>query len=212
MTQGGRMGGYGFYLLHGRPVFTWNLLAMAMVRWAGPDALLPGKHSLSFEFGYDGGGIGKGGQGVLTVDGKEVDRKRMEKTIPVILPWDEAFNVGVDTGTAVEVEDYQVPFRFTGKLRQKLTIDLKPPPLEQGAPGADAGATEEERRHALKCRRPCARTTASLQWQTSGWGLSANRPKSGAINVGAKSSEFPEQFGAGRGNRTPDLARMKRPL
>jgi arylsulfatase A-like enzyme len=128
VTQGGRFGGYGFYLLRGRPVFTWNLLALAKVRWEGGDALAQGKHTLAFDFKYDGGGMGKGGQGVLTVDGKQIAAKRMDKTIPVILAWDEAFNVGVDTGTSVDSEDYEVPFRFTGTLR-KLTIKLTPMPM-----------------------------------------------------------------------------------
>jgi arylsulfatase len=70
-------------------------------------------------------GIGKGGVGVLKVDGQEVDRKRMARTVPLILQWDETFDVGADTGTPVDDRDYQVPFRFTGKLT-KLTLQLKP--------------------------------------------------------------------------------------
>ncbi len=130
VTQGGRFGGYGFYLLHGRPVFAWALVDMTRVRWEGAAALAPGKHMLAFDFAYDATGVGKGGRGVLRVDGKDVDTRRMEKSNPFILAWDEAFNVGVDTGTAVEPEDYQVPFAFTGKL-QKLTIELKGPPLSE---------------------------------------------------------------------------------
>jgi arylsulfatase len=38
---------------------------------------------------------------------------------------DETFDVGVDTRTGVDDNDYQPPFRFTGKL-DKLTINLKP--------------------------------------------------------------------------------------
>jgi arylsulfatase len=130
VTQGGNFGGYGFYLLKGKPVFAWNLLGLKKVRWEGRGPLTPGKHTLVFDFQYDGGGLGKGGAGVLRVDGKDVDSKRMEKSTPVLLQWDEAFNVGVDTGTAVEPEDYKVPFAFTGKLN-KLTIELKGPPLSE---------------------------------------------------------------------------------
>jgi arylsulfatase len=131
VTQGGRFGGYGFYLLKGRPVFTWAHLEIPKkTRWEGPTALPAGRHTLVFDFKYDGGGLGKGGQGVLRVDGKDVDSKRMEKSIPIVLACDEAFNVGVDTGTAVASEDYQVPFRFTGTLN-KLTIELKGPPLSK---------------------------------------------------------------------------------
>jgi len=132
VTQGGRFGGFGFYLLKGRPVYTWNVLGAEITRWEGRDALGPGKHTLAFDFKYDGGGLGRGAAGVLTVDGKDVDTKRMEKTIPFLMQWDEAFNVGVDTGTAVQPADYKVPFAFTGKLN-KLTVELKGPPLSEEA-------------------------------------------------------------------------------
>ena len=58
VTQGGRFGGYGFYLLKGKPVFLYNFLDLKRTRWEGPDALSPGKHTLEFDFKYDGLGIG----------------------------------------------------------------------------------------------------------------------------------------------------------
>jgi arylsulfatase A-like enzyme len=72
-------------------------------------------------------GIGRGGTGVLKVDGKEVARNSMERSIPLILQWDENFDIGADTGTPVS-DDYQVPFRFTGKL-DKLTLTIDRPKL-----------------------------------------------------------------------------------
>ena len=65
MTDGGRFAGYGFYLLKGRPVFTWNLLGLERVKWQGKEALAPGKHTLVFDWKYDGPGLGKGGTGTL---------------------------------------------------------------------------------------------------------------------------------------------------
>ena len=67
----------------------------------------------------------KGGTGVLSVDGKEVARKTIPHTIPVLMTIDETFDVGVDTRTGVDDKDYQPPFRFTGKL-DKLTVKLVP--------------------------------------------------------------------------------------
>ena len=122
VTQGGRFGGYALYLLKGKPVFVWNLFDLERVRWEGSDTLTPGKHTLVYDFDYDGFGFGKGGVGVLKVDGKEVARKKMEKTIPFTMQWDETFNVGLDTGTPVDDNDYQVPFAFTGKIH-KLTLE-----------------------------------------------------------------------------------------
>ena len=73
-------------------------------------------------------GIGRSGTGVLKVDGKVVDTKKMEKTIPLILAWDENLDVGSDTGTPVDDKDYQVPFAFTGKLG-KITLTIDRPKL-----------------------------------------------------------------------------------
>jgi hypothetical protein len=138
-TNGGRFGGYGLYLLKGKPVFLWNLLDVERTRWEAPEALSPGKHTIAFDFKYDGlgfatlafnnmSGIGKGGIGTLKVDGEVVAEHRMERTVPLILQWDETFDIGADTGTTVDDKDYQVPFTFTGKL-DKLTISLDRPPL-----------------------------------------------------------------------------------
>jgi arylsulfatase A-like enzyme len=123
VTDGGRFGGYGFYLLKGQPTFTWNLLELARVKWKGKEALEPGKHTLVFDWKYDGPGFGKGGIGTLTVDGTVADSHPMPRSVPVILPWDETFDVGLDTGTPVDDQDYQVPFKFTGKI-DKLTVKL----------------------------------------------------------------------------------------
>jgi len=153
VTQGGRFGGYGFYLLKGKPVFVWNLLDLKRVRWEGPEALSPGKHRLDFDFKYDGlgfatlafnnfSGIGRDGIGTLKVDGKEVATQKMERTVPIILQWDENFDVGADTGTPVDDHDYQVPFKFTGKLT-KLTLRIEPPKL----------TPEDERRLMQESRR-----------------------------------------------------------
>jgi arylsulfatase A-like enzyme len=139
VTDGGRFGGYGFYLLKGQPVFTWNLLQLERVKWQGKEALTPGKHTLVFDWKYDGPGFGKGGTGALTVDGKVVDSHPMPRSVPVILPWVETFNVGLDTGTPVDDQDYQVPFRFTGKI-DKVAVKLGPEQLPgEAATGAGAG-------------------------------------------------------------------------
>ena len=72
VTAGGRWGGFGLYLLKGKPVFDYNMLILAQYRWEGQEALAPGKHTIVFDFTYDGPGIAKGGTGVLKVDGKVV--------------------------------------------------------------------------------------------------------------------------------------------
>jgi arylsulfatase len=139
LTSGGRFAGYGFYLLKGKPVFLWNLVDLERIKWEGPDALTPGKHVLEFDFKYDGigvgtlafnnfSGVGRPGTGTLKVDGKAVDTKTMPKTLPMILQWDESFDIGSDTLTGVNDADYQPPFPLTAKLN-KLTIKVDRPQL-----------------------------------------------------------------------------------
>ncbi|HTF71327.1 MAG TPA: arylsulfatase [Edaphobacter sp.] len=127
-TMGGRFGGYGLYVLKGKPVFTYNLVDLKRFRWEGATALAPGKHTVVFDFKYDGPGSGKGGTGVLSVDGKQVATQTIPHTIPFLMSIDETFDVGVDTRTSVDDNDYQVPFRFTGRLG-KLTYKLGPEEL-----------------------------------------------------------------------------------
>jgi arylsulfatase len=139
ITQGGRFAGYGFYVLKGKPIFNWNMVGLRNVKWEGPDVLSPGKHTLEFDFAYDGlgmgtlafnnmSGMGRSGTGVLKVDGKEVASLKMPHTIPFILQWDENLDVGSDTGSPVDDADYQVPFAFTGKI-DKITLTIDRPTL-----------------------------------------------------------------------------------
>ena len=135
VTEGGRFGGYGLFLSkgvagirRGKVVFLYNLLNLKRTIWDGPE-LEPGKHTIVFDFKSDGPGLGKGGTGVLSVDGKEVARKSMDHTTPVTFPEDETFDIGQDTRTGVALVEYRydVPFKFTGKIN-KLTFKLEPEP------------------------------------------------------------------------------------
>jgi arylsulfatase len=137
VTAGGRFGGYALYLLKGKPVFVYNLLDLKRTRWEGGvgardlmgDSLSPGKHTIVFDFTYDGPGIAKGGSGVLKVDGKVLATEKLEHTIPFLLPADETFDVGVDLRTPVD-DSYQIPFHFTGKI-DKLTVKIGPSQLAE---------------------------------------------------------------------------------
>jgi len=112
-----------------KPVFLYNLLDLKRTIWEGP-ALGEGKHTIVFDFKSDGPGLGKGGTGVLSVDGKEVARNSMEHTTPITFAEDESFDVGQDTKTGVALlrYRYEVPFKFTGTIN-KLTFNLGPQQL-----------------------------------------------------------------------------------
>lgn len=86
------------------------------------------------------------------MDGKVVATKTMPKTLPMILQWDESFDIGSDTLTGVNDADYQPPFRFTGKLH-KLTIKLDRPQLSLAdIKSLEAGMGKVEA--ARECGRP----------------------------------------------------------
>jgi arylsulfatase A-like enzyme len=133
VTEGGRFGGYGLFLSkgefgigRGKVVFLYNLLDLKRTTWDGPE-LEAGKHTIVFDFKSDGPGLGKGGTGVLSVDGKEVAKNSLEHTTPVTFPEDETFDIGQDTRTGVAMVEYRydVPFKFTGRIN-KLTFKLEP--------------------------------------------------------------------------------------
>jgi len=139
VTDGGRFGGFGLYLLKGVLVFTWNLLDLKRVKWQRPEALTPGKHTLEFDFKYDGlgfgtlaynniSGIGQGRAGTFKVDCKLVSTQKLERSVPLTLPWNETFDIGSDTGTPVDDQEHQIPFKFTGTI-DKLKVALDEPHL-----------------------------------------------------------------------------------
>jgi arylsulfatase len=141
LTSGGRFGGYGFYLKDGKPVFLWNLVNLQRIRWEAPDALPPGRHVVEFDFDYDGlgvgtlayndmTGLGASGAGTLRVNGVDVDTQRMDRTLGMILQWDESFDIGSDTLTGVNDADYTPPFALTATL-EKLTIRVDRPQLSE---------------------------------------------------------------------------------
>ena len=162
VTSGGRFAGYGFYLLKSKPVFLWNLIDLKRVKWEGPE-LAPGRHTVEFDFKYDGlgvgtlafnnmSGLGRSGTGTLKVDGKAVQTITMPHTLPMILQWDESFDIGSDTLTGVNDADYKPPFTFTGKFN-KLTIKVD-------RPKTDGGGHQKDR----ECRSDRGRRQAATSW------------------------------------------------
>ncbi|MFZ4530942.1 MAG: arylsulfatase [Alsobacter sp.] len=182
ITQGGRFAGYGFYLLKGKPVFNWNLVGLKNIKWQGQQALTPGKHTLEFDFKYDGlgmgtmafgsmSGIGRSGTGTLKVDGQVVATQTMPHSIPLILAWDENLDVGSDTGTPVDDKDYQVPFAFTGKIG-KITLTIDRPEL---SPADIAQLRAAAAKAADGPTPPAAPATPAAVTQASGGGALGSR-------------------------------------
>jgi hypothetical protein len=124
----------------GRPTYVYNLFDLKRYAWQG-SAIGTGKHKLVFDFKYDGPGPGKGGTGVLSVDGKELDRRTIPHSMPLVVTFFETFDVGVDTRTPVD-ESYQLPFRFTGTI-DKLTVKVGPSQLSEAEKNTSAEAIQK---------------------------------------------------------------------
>jgi arylsulfatase len=121
VTQGGRFGGWGLYIHEGRPKYVYNLANLERTYLVG-EPLPPGKHTIRYEFDYDGGsGFGHGGDGTLYVDDKKVAEAHIPRTMGIRISLDETFDVGADAGEPVS-PDYHVPFDFQGTLKR---VDVK---------------------------------------------------------------------------------------
>jgi hypothetical protein len=148
-----------FHIGRGRPVFVYNFLDLERFRWRGMSSLDAGQHTIVFDFKYAGPGPAKGGTGVLYVDGKEVDRKTIEHTIPLLMSIDETFDVGLDTRTPADFS-YEVPFAFTGTT-DKLNYKLGPSQLSAEDQKKMDDAMARVNNLAIRSTHRCARTACA---------------------------------------------------
>jgi hypothetical protein len=126
LSQGGRFGGWSLYVKDGKPAYTYNFLGLERYTVAALEALPEGSATVVLDFAYDGGGLGKGGDAALYVNGKQVAEGRIERTQPNVFSADETADVGLDNQTPVaEGIGIGAETRFTGKIN-KITLEVTP--------------------------------------------------------------------------------------
>jgi arylsulfatase len=124
IAQGGRFGGWSLYVKDSVPGYSYNFLGMQQFTVQASQPLPAGKATLKFDFAYDGG-MGKGGQGTLYVNGEKVAEGRIERTQPMIFSADETADVGIDLGTpVVEAIGSEHRSAFTGSISQ-VTVETR---------------------------------------------------------------------------------------
>ena len=123
MAQGGAFGGWSLYVKDGKPAYCYNWFALERFKIYGDTPIPPGEHQVRVEFAYDGGGVGKGGDVTLYLDGKQVGSGRVKGTHAMLFSADETADVGSDTATAVSDDYTPKESVFTGKVRW-VEIDL----------------------------------------------------------------------------------------
>ena len=105
VAQGSSFGGWSVYFHQERFTFCYNLLGLQRVKFATATPVPAGEHELRVEFKYDGGGLGKGGEVTLRVDGEVATSGRLDQTVPMVFSPDETFDIGEDLATPVS-DDY----------------------------------------------------------------------------------------------------------
>jgi len=123
IAQGGQYGGWSLYMHEGKLAYCYNTFGLEQFKTYSDTAVSPGEHQLRMEFGYDGGGLGKGGDVALFVDGEPAGSGRVESTIPMIFSADETTDLGEDTGTSVSDDYAPHHSSFNGKVKW-VQIDL----------------------------------------------------------------------------------------
>jgi len=143
--QGGRFGGWSLYAKDGKFAYCYNCFGWKEFIIHSEQPLPAGDHQVRVEFAYDGGGLGKGGNVTLFVDGKKAGEGRVEMTVPMIFSADETCDVGRDTGTAVSSEYSVADSEFNGKVRG-VQIDV-------GKADADRFISAEDRMRIAMARQ-----------------------------------------------------------
>ena len=116
IAQGGRFGGWSFYVKDGKARFVYNVLGIQAFVTAADAPVPEGTHQVRVEFAYDGGGLAKGGDVILYHDGTPVGTGRVEATQPMVFSADETTDIGYESGTTV-TDDYTArDSRFTGRI------------------------------------------------------------------------------------------------
>ncbi|HEY1317340.1 MAG TPA: arylsulfatase [Gaiella sp.] len=123
ISQGGAYAGWSLYLDGGRPTYCYNLFGLQQFHVRGDAAVSAGTHQVRMEFGYDGGGLGKGGTVTLYVDGAKCGEGRVEGTVPMVFSADETCDVGSDTASPVSDDYSSAGSRFAGTV-EWVQIDI----------------------------------------------------------------------------------------
>jgi arylsulfatase len=123
ISQGGAFGGFVLYLKEGKPAYCYNLFGLQRFKTYGEEKVPPGEHQVRMEFAYDGGGLGKGGNVSLYLDGEQVGTGRVDATVPMLFSADETTDVGSDTASPVSDDYTPAESLFTGEVRW-VQIDI----------------------------------------------------------------------------------------
>jgi arylsulfatase len=116
IAQGGSSGGWSLYAHNGKLKYCYNAVGIRYAYTESENALPAGTHQVRMEFAYDGGGLAKGGNVTLYLDGKKDGAGRVEQTSPFIFSADETCDIGMEAGSAVSPDYGPRGNEFSGEV------------------------------------------------------------------------------------------------
>ncbi len=133
LAQGSILGGYVLFVRHGLLHYAHNFVGLEEHRITASAELTSGPHTLAFRFERTGEHQGRG---TLLVDGDEVGAGEIPRFTPTRFSiTDDGLTCGYALGMPV-VDDYQAPFRFTGRLH-RVVVEVDGDPFVDPAAEAD---------------------------------------------------------------------------
>ena len=123
IAVGGIIGGWSLYARKGKPIYHYNFYGVHRYVIEGTSEIPPGLHQVRMEFVYDGGGLAKGGNVILYVDGTKVGEGRVDQTEPLVFSTDETCDIGFQSGTPSSTDYGPHGNRFSGEVNW-VEIDL----------------------------------------------------------------------------------------
>jgi arylsulfatase len=120
ISQGANAGGWSLYSKDGKLKYCYNFAGFERFYVEATSTIPPGEHQVRMEFTYDGGGIGKGGNVALFVDGKPVGEGRVDKTLGMVYSADDGMDIGEDSGAPVSLDYTPRGSRFNGRIKGVL--------------------------------------------------------------------------------------------
>ena len=118
---GGASGGVTLYMDKGTLVYEYNMMVIERTVAKSDHPLGPGRHRIEVDTTI--ARPGAPAEVSLVVDGREVARTTVGRTVPAAFTASETFDVGIDLGSPVSLDYFdRRPFRFDGTI---ATVDVR---------------------------------------------------------------------------------------
>jgi arylsulfatase A-like enzyme len=138
ISQGANSGGWSLYFNGGKLKYCYNYGGFGNTFVESAEPITPGDHQVRMEFTYAGGGLGKGGNLSLYVDGKKAGEGDIPATLSIVYSADDGLDVGGDGGAPVSPDYGWKDNAFNGTIKGVVLQ------VGEGAENSDHMVTPEQ--------------------------------------------------------------------